>query len=270
MKNIFFLIVFLSISCFAQKTIHNYEYAIIAAKFDFVNKPDKYQTSSLTKFLFKKNGFEAFLDNENLPQKVSENRCLALTVNVISNSTMFITKNTIELRDCNNKLVFSSSEGLSRKKEYKEAYHEAIRSAFKSVEALKYVYKPVAPERKKEKIREVTSQNKKTLPVVVANVDKDPNRKVAFKKAKKQEENDNPFGNNQIPVLYATATSNGYQLLNIERKSVFNLLKTNLKNVFIIKDKNGILYKENNIWIADFYNPNGNKVVKQYDVKIGE
>ena len=70
--------------------------------------------------------------------------------------------------------------------------------------------------------------------------------------------------------MYATATSNGYQLLNIERKPVFNLLKTNLKNVFIIKDKNGILYKENNIWIADFYNPNGNKVVKQYDVKIGE
>ncbi len=56
---------------------------------------------------------------------------------------MFTTKSIVELRDCSNKIIFSSKEGKSKDKEYKKAYHEAIRNAFKSIQSLKYKYIPV-------------------------------------------------------------------------------------------------------------------------------
>ena len=46
--------------------------------FEFVNSNDKYQTSSLTKFLFNKHGFKAFIADEILPNDVANNRCLVL------------------------------------------------------------------------------------------------------------------------------------------------------------------------------------------------
>ena len=57
-------------------------------------------------------------------------------------SSMFTTKSIVELRDCYNNVVFSSNVGKSKEKEYKKAYHEAIRNAFKSVQTLKYKYTP--------------------------------------------------------------------------------------------------------------------------------
>ena len=64
MKRILLVALFISTASFAQKSINNYKYVIVPSKFDFVKGKDKYQTSSLTKFLFNKYGFTAFLDDE--------------------------------------------------------------------------------------------------------------------------------------------------------------------------------------------------------------
>jgi len=45
----FFII---SFSLFGQQTVNNYKYVVVANQFDFFEKADQYQTSSLTKFLF--------------------------------------------------------------------------------------------------------------------------------------------------------------------------------------------------------------------------
>ena len=110
-KIIITLILFVSISTSSQqKEINNYKYIIVANKFNFLKSEDQYQTSSLTRFLLKKKGFIVFKSDENFPNDLSENRCLALTANVIDASRMFSVKSKIELRDCNNLLVYTSKE----------------------------------------------------------------------------------------------------------------------------------------------------------------
>ena len=249
MKRILLVALFISTASFAQKSINNYKYVIVPSKFDFVKEKDKYQTSSLTKFLFNKYGFTAFLDDEELPTEIANNRCLALTGTVKDESSMFTTKSVIELTDCYNKVVFTSKEGRSKEKEYKKAYQEAIRNAFKSIEALKYTYIPLQED--------VVTKNKEVPPVVtvVPTVVKNTPAEVVEKPAKAKEQ------------LFAQPVANGFQLVNMKPEVVFQVLKTNVKDVFVIKDKNGVLYKSGNSWFAEYYN-NGGKVTEEYQVKF--
>ena len=83
MKKHFLSLLFIPLLSFSQSDkLNNYSYVIVNSKFDFVKEKDGYQTSSLTKFLFNKKGFKAFLDNEVLPEEVAENNCNALFVDV--------------------------------------------------------------------------------------------------------------------------------------------------------------------------------------------
>lgn len=247
MKKILFIALFITTTSFAQKSINNYKYVIVPTKFDFVKGKDKYQTSSLTKFLFNKYGFTALLEDEKLPEDLVNNRCLALTGVVKDDSSLFTTKSIIELRDCYNKVVFTSQIGKSKEKEYKKAYHEAIRNAFKSVQALKYKY---IPSKEVAVVKEEV-----TIPVVSA---------VEIVKSKTIEVKEESTPKN---ALYAQPLANGFQLVNIKLEVVFQILKTNVKDVFVIKDKNGILYKNGSSWFAEYYE-NETKVTKQYQIKF--
>lgn len=245
------LLLFVSTVAFAQKkSINNYKYIIVPKQFDFVKSPDKYRTSSLTKFLFKKHGFTAFLSHETLPKDVTKNRCLALTASVKDKSNMFTTKSIIELKDCNNVLVYSSQEGKSKLKEYKRAYHEAIRGAFKSIQNLRYKYVPLPEDVATNVVKEIVEvkQEKITLPPATTEV-----KNVVLKSSS--------------DILYAQPKPNGYQLVNTKPEVVYELLNTNIKDTYILKNKNGILYKNNNSWIAEFYK-NGSKIVKAVEVKF--
>ncbi|WBX71889.1 hypothetical protein [Tenacibaculum retecalamus] len=249
MKKIFLILLMLTTSIFAQKKVNNYKYVIVPNKFDFFNKKDQYQTSSLTKFLFNKYGFIAVLEDEKLPNDLAKDRCLALTGVIKKESGMFSTKTFVELRDCFNNVVYSSVVGKSKLKDYKKAYNESIRNAFKTIEKLNYKYTPL----KKEKV-EVVNEN---IPAVVALPKIVVNKPVSVNTNKEVE----------IANLYAQSTANGYQLVNTKPEVVFQLLKTNIKDVFVIKNKNGILYKKNAIWIAEYYKENV-QVIKKYQIKF--
>ena len=55
--------------------------------------------------------------------------------------------------------------------------------------------------------------------------------------------------------------------MNSAPEVVFLILKTNVKNVFIIHDKNGILYKLGEKWVAEFYEKN-QLVTREYQIKF--
>nr|BFF35272.1 hypothetical protein BACT7_01340 [Tenacibaculum mesophilum] len=247
MKKIVYVLLLITATSFAQKSINTYKYVIVPTKFDFLKGKDKYQTSSLTKFLFNKYGFTALLEDEKLPEEVVNNRCLALTGTVRDESGLFTTKSIVELKDCNNKVVFASKEGRSKEKDYKKAYHEAIRNAFKSVQALKYKY---------TSSKEVTTVKEEEVAPVVSTVEVVKNKTV-------QANEENTTKN----VLYAQLTTNGFQLVNTKPEVVFQILKTNVKDVFVIKYKNGILYKNGDFWFAEYY-VDGTKTTKQYQIKF--
>lgn len=126
---------------FSQNELNSYKYVIVPNSYDFLKgAEDKYQLNSLTKFLFEKYGFEAMLEDEEYPKDLLSNPCLAVSADVINQSKMFMTKLIVELKDCHNKVVFTSLEGKSKEKEFKKTYQEALRKAFVSIEVLDYKY----------------------------------------------------------------------------------------------------------------------------------
>ena len=57
-----------SISIFSQSNNSiSSKFIIVKSTFDFLKQVDRYITSSFAKFLFEKEGFKVYLDNEELP-----------------------------------------------------------------------------------------------------------------------------------------------------------------------------------------------------------
>ena len=255
MKNtlvVLFLIAF-NFSTFGQdKKVSNYKYIIVPENFAFLKQKDQYQTSSLTKFLLKKNGFTVVLDSEKYPQALRDNPCKALTANVVDLSSMFKTAVLIELKNCSKKVVYTTKEGTSKLKDYKKSFHESIRAAHASMSAIQYVALSNLAE-----IEEIQEQGK----AAALAINKAEETPITVEKLSV---------NNAITetnTLYAQPNENGFQLINSKPTVVFLILKTNMKDVFIISDKNGILYKKGLTWMAEFYE-NGRLVEKKYQLKF--
>jgi hypothetical protein len=251
-----------SASGFGQEiNFDKYQYILVPDKFDFVSETDQYQTSSLAKFLLEKKGFKVFLNSDKLPEDLQINRCLALFVAIKDESSMFTIKNTLEIKDCFGKILFSSQEGRSKEKDYKKGYQEAIRNAYNTMTDFNYSYNPALVDVKKDKKNELfiadidSTTSTKTQKVVMT-----PNVEIGTIKEK-------TILSKTVDILYAQTKNNGFQLVNSAPEVVFLILKTNVKNVFIIQDKNGILYKLGENWIAEFYEKN-QLVTKEYQIKF--
>jgi hypothetical protein len=260
-----FLISFACINIVSAQnfTLDTYKYVIVNSKYDFVKSTDGYQTSSLTKFLFDKMGFETYLDNQEYPDELAMNPCAALYVDIKDDSGMLLTRSMIELKDCKGKVLYTTPKGTSRFKQYVKAYRESIKEAFQSIRALGYNYDASLqnqPSRrtivKKDETEEQTKKVKRK-PIMVT-------KEVSVKKTtSKEPQNEKP----KLETLYAQPNENGFQLVNTEPKIVFVLLKTSDANKFFIKDKNGTFTKKGDVWLAEYYE-NGVLVTKNYQIKF--
>lgn len=279
MKTKFFSIIlscFVISSVFSQSSINSYKYIIVPERFDFLKEKDQYQINSLTQFLFNKYGFEAVIQGSDYPEDLIGNRCLALNSDVTKESGVFKTKLKIELRDCNDKIVFTSKIGESREKEFKAAYNLAIRDAFRSIEALNYKYEPnenitslnttsksQATAEVSEEIKQLKKeiQNLKKEKEIVKEVTK-PNvgtPKVAKPKAKtvvQGKVDETPAIQGVSNVLYAQAIDNGFQLVDSSPKVIYRIKHTNLKDVFLVEGNSAVIYKKGNDWVIEYYSGN--------------
>jgi len=161
----------------------------------------------------------------------------------------------VVLKDCYDKIIYTSIVGKSKEKEYEKSFHEAIRNAFKDPILEKYSYKPQkiitkAIVKVPETLKLVSKVDEKTVV---------PSLTIPDKVTKVQTEIEN--------VLYAQAINNGFQLVDRTPKVIFNLLKTKQENLFIIEGKNGIFYKNNSNWIAEYYE-NNILIQEEYQVKF--
>lgn len=129
---VFFLFNFFSLSLFSQKSLSDYAYVLVPQQFEFQRGVDQFQVNTLVRHLFREAGFNSIYDVElrGLP------RCDGLYANLIADSNFISTVITVVLKDCNNNIVFLSEPGRSKEKDHREAYHEAIRRAFFSIESL--------------------------------------------------------------------------------------------------------------------------------------
>ena len=176
-KSIFISFVFLFFSSilFAQKNINSYKYILVPKQYEFQKSVDQHQLNSLTKFLFNKAGYTVLFTDDNYPEDLAKNSCLALKVRVNSNPSFLKTKMNIDLYDCYNKVVYSTKEAVSKEKVYKKAYQEAIRKTFVELAEHEYNYNGEAivvekPKQLKTKVAAVIKTPKVKKPIKVKEV----------------------------------------------------------------------------------------------------
>lgn len=262
MKKIFSIALILGCitSTIAQKSLNDYKYVIVPYKYDFVNEKDKYQLNSLSQFLFNKYGFEAIMEDGEFPEDLIKNRCLGLRSDVIKEKGMFATKLKVQLKNCDGDVIYTTKIGSTREKQFKTAYTLALRGAFEDFENVNYKYKPneniVARATVKDsqdsdeeiqKLKEEITALKEKQQEVNKVVKKEAVEEKPIEKkpeVKKTVVNKAPSAN----VLYAQKIDSGYQLVDKTPKVVMILLETSKANVFLVKDANALVYKEDGFW----------------------
>lgn len=261
-------------SAWSQEQINAYKYIIIPNQFEFLSSKDQYQINSLTKFLFNKYGYTAFLEDETLPADLKRDRCLALKADVHKVSGGFLkTKIQISLLDCNNEVIADSKIGETREKKYEDAYNLAVREAFETFQNFDYNYEPSSKsnsladeantvvaitkdqktaekeiERLKNEVKSLKDKEREAVSQVEKEVVKATAETEALPAASKT-----TIVEDTADLLYAQPIANGYQIVDTEPKKVMILLNTGAQNTFLVKDKDAIVYKKGNTWIYESY-----------------
>ncbi|MDH5413947.1 MAG: hypothetical protein OEW87_07410 [Flavobacteriaceae bacterium] len=271
---IFFFLA-ISSSLMSQVTLNNYKYVTIPKKFDFLKSEDQYQLNSLTDFLFMKEGFKTLFTIDNKPKELLKDQCLGLHSEVRKNSGLFTTKLIIVLFNCHNEIVFTSKEGKSKEKDYKKAYHEALRDAFQSISELNYSYDPYIKIQDQVKKENEEIQEPELIEEIIVKTEKvqitedfTENKPAVGAELMKVDKSDlEDLEDSTEDLLYAQPNEQGYQLVDSTPKVVYVLLRSSREDVFILKDRDGILLKSDDKWFIEYYEE-GRLIKKEIKIKF--
>jgi hypothetical protein len=143
------------------------------------------------------------------------------------------------LKDCANKVVYTSLSGSSREKEYQKSYNESFRMALMAMKGqLNFT----------NSSQEVVSNSYNSVSVVPTI---DNSKNIAKEK------------------LVAVPIQNGYKLENSVSEVVYELLATSIENVFTAKkgSLNGTFLKKNTGWFFEYYQ-NNQLISEKVEVKF--
>ena len=263
--------------------LNEYKYIIVPKKFEGFKSENQYMTSTMVKYLFTKKGFTPVYDDA-LPEDLANNRCLGLMASLSDDSSMFSTKVTVILKDCQSIEVFRTVEGMSKIKEYTAAYKDALEKAFVSFNGMGYAYTPkteVKTEPKEVGSKPITVsykddvkklEEKTETPVVKqeATVENqsfesiEPKTSTYTKAEPKTDSNPVATG-----LLYAQPIENGYQLVDSTPKVVMKLISTSVENVFLtdFHGNSGVVLQKDGKWFLE-YSEGGEKKMKELNIKF--
>ncbi|MCJ7467469.1 MAG: hypothetical protein MUO53_12345 [Maribacter sp.] len=272
MKNIVLVILLFMIPLMSHAQLNEYKYIIVPKKFDGFRNENQYQTSTLFKYLLVQKGFEAVYDDA-LPEDLNANRCLGLLLDFEDLSSMFSTKVILKLKDCNSAVIMATELGKSKEKDFKLAYNEAIKDAFRSFDAINYSYNPKDKDEEPvtlrfkndvKKLEEPPKETPKNRKEQVAIEEVTPERQT-YKSVEpvpsdlKKGENDmakaTPSPMAISDVLYAQEVPNGYQLVDSTPKIRLKLFKTSKPDQYLAKSDEieGIVYAKEGKWFFEYY-----------------
>lgn len=273
------LLIFIVGNTYSQKNVNDFKYVIVPESYVFLDENDQYQLNSLTKFLFEKYGFTAFIRGQELPEELKKNGCTALLADVQKKPGLFLTKLIVELKDCNGAVIFTTTEGQSREKEFKKAYQEALRDAFEAIQRLNYTYNETSEAQQQEPVTSdaVISQPATPQPVQKRKQD---NTEVATPTTIPVVEDQLNDTRQEIAIISEHTYSfnakefifkkeeYGYEIFVVQennRKSIGKIFTSSRENTYIIKagdySGNGYFDAYGN-FILERINPVTNKVIK--------
>ncbi len=261
MRNkLFVVFVFFYITAtFAQSQLDAYKYIIVPKKYEFLQENDKFELNSLTRFLFKKAGFQTIRKGEDYPDDLLKNPCLGVLVDLKDNSSMFTTKVSLDLTDCHDKIIYTADQGTSKEKDYKKTYQQALRKSFASIEAMNYQFNPnlvegsekkqnavVAEDTNSTKVEVKQEEVKKATVVAAPIVVNEVKEETKVEKAEVKEEKIARSYRNENISFFLINQNNNLVAYVIESKTnsykkgemIGTFVKTSLPNVFKVSWKN--------------------------------
>lgn len=227
------LVLLLSIAAFSQ-SMNDYQYVIVPIKFDVLKENDMYRLNSLTKSFLVKYGFKAYLSTDEMPDELSNKRCMVLYAALTKDGGIFMTKLKLTLKDCKDNVVFETDFGSSRDKDYNVAYNQALRAALKSFDKFPYSYNG------KNNPTESATPPPATPETPAVTTTGSPAA---------------PAENNPELFFFAQPIANGFQIVDSEPRVIMRLFNTSQKNVFIgvREDTRGVVILKNNQWFFEYY-----------------
>ena len=213
----------------AQTNLDQYKYVSVPNRFDFMKSSDQFQISSLAKFLLTKNKFTVLEDLEKYPADLAANQCLLLNLNVEQIKGFLKTKLEVQFLNCKNQMVFKSDIGMSREKDFKTAYHQALRAAFSSVSEANYKFN--------ETVDNVSINEK---PIFVKRAVSTPMQDMDLSSSKLTSE------------ILMTQTSHGFDIRDADGIVVYSLYQTMSDGIYIIEKLPGIVYKRGNRFVREY------------------
>jgi len=252
-RSVFLLFFVVAMGAVNAQQLNQYRDVVVPWEYSFLKSANQYQLNELTKFLFDQEGFNTRYDHEEKSASWSKDPCEVLTVNVASSSTMFTTKLTITLKDCHNKVVFTSAVGKSKLKEYKKGHQEALRKAFASIKALNYTYEGKASNVQMTAVEDATDLDDAVEMIIVEETDGAKVQNEGTKVDLSEAANEGFVIPKTGELLYAQPTKLGFQLIDRSPKVVFVLLESAKKDLFILENSKGVVYKQGEKWFVDLY-----------------
>ena len=205
-----------------SSNINNYKYVSVPDRFDFLKTSDQYQLNSLTEFLLKKNGFIVMNELKYYPSDLAENTCLLLDVNVEKIKSFLKTKLQVEFKNCKNQIIFKSEIGVSNEKDFKTAFHEALRASFISIGDANYNYS--------EKPFQLNHND------------------IIISETTQVDQNDN----NQNLRIKIIPTSYGFDFVTSNKEILFSLHQTICDGLYIIDKLTGTAYRRGDKWVREY------------------
>jgi hypothetical protein len=227
------LVLLLSIAAFSQ-SMNDYNYVIVPIKFEGLKENDMYRLNSLTKSFLLKYGFKAYLSTDEMPDELSNKRCMVLYAALTKDGGIFMTKLKLALKDCKDNVVFETDFGSSRDKDYSVAYNQALRAALKSFDTFSYSYNGKYNPTDSASAPPATPET----PAATATVSPAA-----------------PAENNPELFFFAQPIANGFQIVDSEPRVIMRLFNTSQKNVYIgvREDTRGVVILKNNQWFFEYY-----------------
>lgn len=213
----------------AQTNLDQYKYVSVPNRFDFMKSSDQFQISSLAKFLLTKNKFTVLEDLEKYPADLAANQCLLLNLNVEQIKGFLKTKLEVQFLNCKNQVVFKSDIGMSREKDFKAAYHQALRAAFNSVSEANYKFNEIV---------DTVSTNEKRISVKPA--------------VSTQMQAADLLSSKLTSEILMTQTSYGFDIKDADGIVVYSLYQTMSDGIYIIDKLPGIVYKRGNRFVREY------------------
>jgi hypothetical protein len=208
MKDLFILsTVLLAVvfSTFAQSNLNDYSFVVVPENFEFTSEKDQFQLNSMTKYYLNEHGFNAFFQSE-LPRV---NNCDGLYAEVVSKGSFVTTTAIIYLKDCEGTVLFESQEGRSKKKEYRQAYQESLRDAFKSIERLNISQTAIVVDSSASNVDKAAA---KRITGARLKIDAVPSENQTVAKAKRLIATDNSFDGPLLKFSYFKKGTSAYLL----------------------------------------------------------